>query len=151
MAARLAASLVALALVSQACHKTPSADQFPEPSGTGTQNETGSMESKAGPNTTQPDAAQIAIGEKIFHGQAAGGTCAGCHGAKGKGTGVAPNLADTDWLNTDGSMEGIVKVINEGVAKPIKSSGPMPAKGGAKLTDEQVQQVAAYVYSLSHK
>ena len=27
----------------------------------------------------------------------------------------------------------------------------MPPKGGSTITDEQVKEVAAYVYSLSHK
>jgi mono/diheme cytochrome c family protein len=32
-----------------------------------------------------------------------------------------------------------------------KSGIPMPPKGGATISDEDVKAVAAYVYSLSHK
>jgi mono/diheme cytochrome c family protein len=95
--------------------------------------------------------AQIALGDSIFHGQAAGGTCYACHGQDGKGSGVGPNLTDSEWLNTDGTLEGIVKVIKAGVAQPKKAPAPMPPMGGATLTDDQVQAVAAYEYSLSHK
>jgi mono/diheme cytochrome c family protein len=31
---------------------------------------------------------QVALGKKIFHGEVAGATCAGCHGAEGIGTPV---------------------------------------------------------------
>jgi len=95
-------------------------------------------------------AKQIALGDSIFHGQAGGGTCYACHGQDGKGSAVGPNLTDSEWLNTDGTLEGIVKTIKSGVATPKKAPAPMPPMGGATLTDEQVQAVAAYEYSLSH-
>ena len=100
----------------------------------------------AGKGTPQ----QIALGDSIFHGKAAGGTCYACHGQDGKGSAVGANLTDSEWLNTDGSLEGIVKTIKSGVPTPKKAPAPMPPMGGATLTDEQVQAVAAYEYSLSH-
>jgi mono/diheme cytochrome c family protein len=93
----------------------------------------------------------IALGDSIFHGQAGGGTCYACHGQDGKGTGVGPNLTDGEWLNTDGSLEGIMKTIQTGVPKPKKAPAPMPPMGGASLTADQVRAVATYEYSLSHK
>jgi Cytochrome C oxidase, cbb3-type, subunit III len=95
-------------------------------------------------------AKQIALGDSIFHGQAGGGTCYVCHGQDAKGSAVGPNLTDGEWLNTDGSLEGIVKTIKAGVPTPKKAPAPMPPMGGATLTDEHVQAVAAYEYSLSH-
>jgi mono/diheme cytochrome c family protein len=91
----------------------------------------------------------IALGDSIFHGQVGGGTCYACHGQDGKGTGVGPNLTDAEWLNTDGSLEGIMKTIQTGVPTPKKAPAPMPPMGGASLTPEQVRAVAAYEYSLS--
>jgi len=81
-----------------------------------------------------------------------GGTCAGCHGPQGQGApGIGPSLADATWLNGDGSFESIVQLITDGVPTPKEHPGPMPAKGGnATLTDEQVRQIAAHVYQLSH-
>ena len=38
---------------------------------------------------------------------------------------------------------------SKGVPQPKQHPAPMPAKGGAPLTDEQVKQVSAYVYSIS--
>ena len=94
---------------------------------------------------------QVALGDSIFHGQVAGGTCTACHGQDAKGTAVAPNLTDSEWLNGDGSYDFIVQTITNGVPKPKQHPAPMPPKGGASLTDDQVKAAAAYVYSLSHK
>jgi mono/diheme cytochrome c family protein len=94
---------------------------------------------------------QVALGDSIFHGLVGGGTCAACHGADGKGTAVAPDLTDQQWLNGDGSYDFMVRIVTEGVPKPKQHPAPMPPKGGAPLTDEQVKAVAAYEYSLSHK
>lgn len=93
----------------------------------------------------------ISLGDSIFHGLIAGGTCHTCHGADAKGTTLAPNLADSVWLNGDGSYQFIVRTVTTGVPVPKKHPDAMPPKGGALLTDAQVQAVAAYVYSLSHK
>lgn len=92
----------------------------------------------------------IALGDSIFHGRAAGGTCQSCHGLDAKGTTVAPNLTDNQWLNGDGSYQFIVNTVTNGVPKPKQHPGAMPPKGGAPLTPDQVTAVAAYVYSLSH-
>lgn len=123
-----------------------------------------SKKAAAAQDTTKPKAAaakpasggapspqQIALGDSIFHGQAAGGTCTACHGQDAKGTAVAPNLTDSQWLNGDGSYQFIVNTVTNGVPKPKEHPAPMPPKGGAALSDDQVKAVAAYVYSLSHK
>jgi mono/diheme cytochrome c family protein len=117
-----------------------------------TQTPAASGDEKAAPagEGGKPSAAQIALGDSIFHGQAAGGTCYACHGQDGKGSAVGPNLTDSEWLNTDGSLEGLVKTIQTGVPTPKKAPAPMPPMGGASLTPEQVRAVAAYEYSLSH-
>lgn len=91
----------------------------------------------------------VNAGRTIFHST---GNCFTCHGADAKGTQLAPNLTDDQWLNTDGSYDGIVKVVTTGVPVPKDKShpSPMPPKGGSTITDEQVKQVAAYVYYISH-
>ncbi len=94
---------------------------------------------------------QVALGDSIFHGQVAGGTCTACHGQDATGTAVAPNLTDAQWINGDGSFGFIVKTVTTGVPKPKEHPAPMPPMGGAQLTDDQVKAVAAYVFSLSHK
>ncbi len=93
----------------------------------------------------------IALGDSIFHGQVAGGTCTACHGQNAEGTAIAPSLSDKEWLNGDGSYDFIVKTVTNGVPKPKAHPAPMPPKGGASLDDAQVKAVAAYVFSLSHK
>ena len=54
---------------------------------------------------------QIALGDRIFHGQVAGGTCAGCHGSDGKGTAVGSDLTDGKWLWGNGSVQAITRTI----------------------------------------
>ena len=94
---------------------------------------------------------QVALGDSIFHGQVAGGTCTACHGQDAKGTAVGPDLTDSQWLNGDGSYDFIVQTITDGVPQPKQHPAPMPPKGGAALSDAQVKAAAAYVFSLSHK
>jgi glucose/arabinose dehydrogenase/mono/diheme cytochrome c family protein len=94
--------------------------------------------------------AMIALGDSIYHGLAAGGTCAGCHGTDAKGTPLAPDLTANKWLWGDGSYASIVKTIRQGVPTPKEHTGVMPPMGGAQLTPAQLAAVGAYVFSLSH-
>lgn len=92
--------------------------------------------------------AAIAAGDSIFH---KSGNCYACHGANAQGL-VGPNLTDAEWVHGDGSFDMVVATVTKGITKEESKTGViMPAKGGATLTDDQVKQVAAYVYSLSHK
>ena len=93
----------------------------------------------------------VVLGGRIYHGQVGGAACTGCHGMNGQGSTLGPPLNGKKWLWSDGSFEGITKTINDGVSQPKNYRSPMPAKGGAELTDEQVKAVAAYVWSLSHR
>ena len=95
-------------------------------------------------------AEQIALGERIFHGEAADGTCAGCHGSDANGSPQGPSLVSGKWLDTDGTFAGLRHTITDGVPKPKNSSPPMPPRGGAPLTDADVTAVAAYVWAISH-
>jgi cbb3-type cytochrome c oxidase subunit III len=90
------------------------------------------------------------LGDRIFHGEVASGTCAGCHGAEGKGTPLGPDLSSGKWMWSDGSLSGIVETIRHGVPKPKEYRSPMPAMGGAQLDSQQVEAVAAYVWALGH-
>ena len=103
----------------------------------------------AGEPSTDPQ--MIAQGQSIFRGQAAGGTCFTCHGPDAKGTQLAPDLTDAQWLNADGTYASIVTTITTGVSKPKQYASVMPPMGGAQLTPEHVRAVAAYVYSLSRR
>ena len=100
----------------------------------------------AAPAGAAGSAEQIAAGKQVFETQ----TCYTCHGMDASGTALAPNLTDDVWINTDGTMEGIESVVRNGVATPKEHPAPMPAMGGAQLSDEQVASVVAYVYSLSN-
>ena len=94
---------------------------------------------------------QVALGEQIFHGQARGGTCAGCHGTDAKGSEVGSNLVDNKWSWGDGSVQAITRTIDSGVPKPKDHTGAMPPMGGAQLSQADVAAVADYVWAISHR
>lgn len=96
-------------------------------------------------------AAQVALGSRIFHGQVADGTCAGCHGTNGKGSPQGPDLTSGKWLWSDGSLPSITQIIADGVPKPKEYTGAMPPMGGAGLSPSEVEAVAAYVWALRHQ
>jgi glucose/arabinose dehydrogenase/mono/diheme cytochrome c family protein len=92
----------------------------------------------------------IALGYRIYQGQVGGASCTGCHGAKGTGSPLGPDLTKKTWLWSDGSFAGILKVITDGVPQPKQYRSPMPPMGGAQLSDTQASALAAYVWALSH-
>jgi glucose/arabinose dehydrogenase/cytochrome c553 len=96
-------------------------------------------------------AEQVALGDKIYHGLERSGTCAGCHGADGKGSTIGPALTGPTWLWGDGSIAAIRKTVAEGVTEPKKYPSGMPAKGGSPLSDADVAAVSAYVWTLGEK
>ena len=92
--------------------------------------------------------ALIARGDAVYHGP---GNCYACHGSKGEGL-VGPNLTDSEWIHSKGTLEEIEAQINHGVTKEESKNGiPMPPRGGATISDEDVKACAAYVHSLSQK
>lgn len=95
-------------------------------------------------------AEQVALGRKIFHGEVAGATCAGCHGTQGVGTPVGSKLTTGRWIWGDGSFMAIEKTITDGVPQPKERSGAMPPMGGVELTHDEISAVAAYVWSLGN-
>ena len=100
------------------------------------------------PPGASPD--QVALGDRIFHGQADGGTCAGCHGSNGKGTPLGSDLTSGKWLWGDGSVQAIERTITEGVPKPKEHEGVMPPMGGAQLSQADLAAVADYVWAIGH-
>ena len=90
-------------------------------------------------------AEDVSAGQQLFTSTA---NCYTCHGPDAKGTQLAPNLTDSEWINVSGTFDDIQKVIRTGVNPPKQHPAPMPEMGGAKLNDTQVRQLAAYVWSL---
>ena len=120
------------------------ADAPPADTGTGT-----APTATIGANVQLPEGVtqeMVTQGKTIFETS----TCWTCHGMDAAGGPLAPSLRDTDWLNNDGSYEGIVEIVRVGVPQPVEHPGVMPPMGGAQLTEEQIRQVSAYVYAISH-
>lgn len=107
------------------------------------------------PAAPQPQVAQVQLPPGVTQAMVDQGkqtfdtSCWACHGQGGSGGPLAPAVNDGEWLNIDGAYESIVGVVTMGVPQPKQYPAPMPAKGGAPLTDEQVRAVAAYVYTIS--
>lgn len=95
-------------------------------------------------------AEQVELGRKVFHGEVAGATCAGCHGTDGVGTPVGPGFSGK-WIWGDGSLASITTTIKDGVAEPKQHLGAMPPMGGVTLSDGELGAVAAYVWALGHQ
>jgi len=93
---------------------------------------------------------QVALGDRIYHGEPHNGACAGCHGSDARGTPQGPPLDRPDWLWSDGTPAGIAKIVEKGVAKPKHFQTAMPPYGGGALTKEDLAAVAAYVWAVSH-
>jgi cytochrome c oxidase cbb3-type subunit 3 len=88
-----------------------------------------------------------ASGKQLF-----GDNCAACHGRDGKGRAGYPDLTDNDWI-WGGDPALIEQTMRVGVNSTNQKSrvSQMPAFGRDDvLTGDQVNAVAAYVYSLSH-
>ena len=90
-------------------------------------------------------AGMVNSGAELYPTQA----CTACHMADATGGPLAPDLTDDEWINIDGEFEQIIQVITEGIAEPIEYPSPMLARGGTTMTDDQIRDVAAYVYAIS--
>ena len=88
---------------------------------------------------------QVGLGDRIFHGEAAGGTCTGRHGSDARGGPQAPSLVKGYWLIGNDSLKSLEETIVDGVPNPRNYEVPMPPKGGAPLSDSDVAAVAAYL------
>ncbi|MGO9423548.1 c-type cytochrome [Roseiarcus sp.] len=86
---------------------------------------------------------QVLLGDKIFHGEAAGGKCAECHGADAKGTANGNDLTLGMWIWGDGSVSAIKATIGHNMKMAPGMDG--------RLTPADVDAVVAYVWALGHQ
>jgi cbb3-type cytochrome c oxidase subunit III len=133
-----AAALVAITACGDAAQDTQPAADAPAPA-----------QQTVGANIDLPEGVTLEMvqaGKTVFETT----TCYTCHGMDAAGTALAPSLRDQDWLNSGGTYPELVEVVRNGVQQPVQYPAAMPAMGGANLTEDQVRQVAAYVYAISH-
>lgn len=91
--------------------------------------------------------AMVDEGRALFNGA---GTCFACHGNDGVGSTLGPDLTDGEWLQIEGTYESIVEQIKTGTDTPRQFPGIMLPRAGTNITDDQVNAIAAYIYSASH-
>ncbi len=91
--------------------------------------------------------AMIDAGQQVF---VNAGFCYTCHGQDGTGGQLAPDLTDDTWIHAEGGdYEQIVSIVTNGILEPVEFTSPMQPMGGGQLTEAQVREVSAYVWSLS--
>jgi mono/diheme cytochrome c family protein len=93
---------------------------------------------------------QVALGDRMFHGEAGNGTCSECHRPDARGTPVGPDLTSGIWVFGDGSLATITKTVTDGVPRPRNYTGAVPPKGGAELSNSDTAAVAAHVCAVGH-
>ncbi|MEP7380510.1 MAG: c-type cytochrome [Gemmatimonadota bacterium] len=96
--------------------------------------------------------ALIARGDSLFN----TGACIRCHGPKGVGGENAPSLVAGPWLHHRGSYDEIIATVTAGVPRAelkdaTRRFAMNPRGGPMKLSDDQVREVAAYVWSISRE
>lgn len=64
--------------------------------------------------------------------------CLACHGAKGEGNAIGPNLTDNFWINGCKPTD-VSKIISEGV--PAKGMTPFKSM----MTEAQIKSISAYI------
>jgi mono/diheme cytochrome c family protein len=146
---RVSSVLATLAIV--ACHRGATVSSPAPAAGTGAT--AAAAPANRMPSTVTP--AMIEEGRTLFSANA----CARCHGPTGGGAQNGPNLTDATWAQIDGSYAAIVKIIHDGVPKAnikgpsetVKYPFAMRPMGGGNFTDAQINSIAAYVFSISHK
>ena len=84
----------------------------------------------------------IEAGRQVYH---SAGTCFACHGASLEGGPIAPNLNDDQWKNGSGDYPSLLSIIRNGVPGTAMAAYP----GG--ISDEQAQQVAAYIWAVVNR
>ena len=87
--------------------------------------------------TVLTDAGDLEAGKNLFT-----TNCVACHLTDGGGS-IGPNLTDDYWINGDGSVVEVFKVVKYG-GRPAK--GMLPWKD--QMSPKQMQQVSSYVMSL---
>lgn len=96
-------------------------------------------------------AVRLAQGKKLFEGK---GLCFSCHGAQGEGMlGPTTRLAaGKEWIHLKKGTEAeIAALVRQGLESDKTQNGAaMPSRGGSRMTDAEVELVAAYVQEL-HK
>ena len=86
---------------------------------------------------------QVLLGDRIFHGEAAGGKCSECHGWDAKGTGNGNDLTVGMWIWSDGSLKMLKATV-------MHNMSIAPGMDG-ELTPADVDAVVAYVWAIGHQ
>ena len=91
----------------------------------------------------------VSRGQVLYAGK---GNCATCHGAQGEGGDEGVSLTTGKWELGDGSFTWLQHVIrHSGIAARGRDGDPMEMRGPTLLTPGEIDDVAAYVWTISRK
>ena len=97
--------------------------------------------SHAAPDSNAVNEKTISAGRNVFRGH---GGCVVCHGQNLEGI-VGPTLKAHQWKDAEnGDYAAIIRVVSKGVPGTVMVSHPNG------VTDEQIAQVAAYIWAVNH-
>ncbi len=89
----------------------------------------------------------LARGREVFTGSA---NCRSCHGEEARGTEDGPDLTDDRWILGSGTYAEILERVRHGMPRRESSTGRvMPMGGWSAVSDDDLNAVAAYVWSLT--
>lgn len=86
---------------------------------------------------------QLALGDRVFHGEAANGQCSSCHGIDGAGGPRGTDLKAGNFNWSDGSVSGIKSVM-------LHNMAIQPGMDG-NLKQADIDAVAAYVWAIGRQ
>ena len=106
----------------------------------------------AGQAQPDPDsvAVRVAKGKALFQGK---GLCFSCHGKEGEGL-LAPStrLVGRALIHAKPTLPDLIALIKAGVDSAHSTiNQPMPARGGSRISDTELEAVAWYVMDLQRR
>lgn len=102
------------------------------------------------PSSADSAAERAARGRTLFEGK---GLCFSCHGKNGEGMlGPSTRLAGRPLVHAKATLADVAALIKSGVDSAHSTSGQvMPARGGSRLGDADMDAVAQYVLELQKR
>jgi mono/diheme cytochrome c family protein len=110
-------------------------------------------DAQSAPGLTSTTSKMVLVGDSLFNNN----SCKKCHGIGGVGGKFAPDLTQGPWIQIAGEYADIVRIITNGVPPggvrdTVHHPFDMHPRGGSNFSDEQIRDIAAYVWTISrHK
>ena len=153
MRASVAGALVIWLVFLVACGERRASDPHPPASGAAAQTSAPQAEAPSEPVPTPAggtgNVERLVLGREAYQ----EAMCSMCHGAEGRGNSMGPDLTSRERVHSDGSVEGILAVLETGVPKGEivnpRFGMAMPSAREIVADPDRLRALAEYVASLS--